>query len=59
MLRMRFAIGLFSLLVCSSLAAQDAGFSLPANPGQWLNSAPISLEAMKGKGAVLYFFEEG
>ena len=59
MFKMRSALGLLALLICSSLAAQDVGISLLANPGQWLNSAPISLEAMKGKGAVLYFFEEG
>lgn len=58
MLRIQIVFGLVVMLVCSSLTAQDRGFSLPANPGQWLNSAPISLEAMKGKGAVLYFFEE-
>lgn len=59
MLRIQFVFGLVAMLVCSSLTAQDRGLSLPVNPGQWLNSAPISLEAMKGKGAVLYFFEEG
>ncbi len=55
----QFAAGMILMGVCSAVAAQDAGISLPANPGQWLNSPPISLEAMKGKGAVLYFFEEG
>jgi hypothetical protein len=59
MLKERVAVGLVLMTVCSNLAAQDAEISLPANSAQWLNSAPISLEAMKGKGAVLYFFEEG
>ena len=59
MLKERVAVGLVLMLVCSNLAAQDRGMSLPTDSGQWLNSAPISLEAMKGKGAVLYFFEEG
>lgn len=55
----RFGGWLILMAVCSSPVAQDTALSLPANPGQWLNSDPISLEAMKGKGAVLYFFEEG
>lgn len=58
MLKERIAVGLILMSVCSNLAAQDGATRLPANPGQWLNSGPISLEAMKGKGAVLYFFEE-
>ena len=58
MLKKHCAVGLILLSVCSSLVAQDGAVRLPANPGQWLNSGPISLEAMKGKGAVLYFFEE-
>ena len=58
MFRLQVALGLFLMSFCSKLTAQDAVISLPANSGQWLNSAPISLEAMKGKGAVLYFFEE-
>ncbi|MCX7423195.1 MAG: redoxin domain-containing protein [Planctomycetia bacterium] len=31
---------------------------LPANPGQWVNSPPITNEMLVGKAAVLYFFEE-
>jgi hypothetical protein len=58
MSKLRCAAGLLLIAICSNLTAQDAGFSLPSNPAQWLNSPPISLEAMKGKGAVLYFFEE-
>jgi hypothetical protein len=59
MMGKRFAAGMILMGVCSAVAAQEPGISLPANSGQWLNSAPISLDAMKGKGAVLYFFEEG
>jgi len=58
MSKKRIVAGMFLMAVCSSLAAQDAGISLPSSPNQWLNSAPISLESMRGKGAVLYFFEE-
>jgi len=32
---------------------------LPADPEAWLNSPPISNEVLKGKAAILYFFEEG
>jgi hypothetical protein len=33
-------------------------FRLPSNPAQWINSPPISMEQLRGKAAVLYFFEE-
>ena len=38
-------------------AAQDQ-FQLPQNPRVWINGGPISLESMRGKSVVLYFFEE-
>lgn len=50
------AIGL-----ASAVAGQDTTggkFQLPSDPAQWVNSAPISLEALEGKAAVLWFFEE-
>lgn len=31
---------------------------LPTDPRLWRNSAPLSLEALEGKGVVFYFFEE-
>lgn len=31
---------------------------LPTNPAAWINSAPISLAKIRGKAAVMYFFEE-
>lgn len=31
---------------------------LPSDPTAWINSAPISNEALKGKAAVLFYFEE-
>lgn len=42
---------------CATSAGQDP--VLPANPRAWFNSAPMSLEMLRGKGVVLYFFEEG
>jgi peroxiredoxin len=38
-------------------AAADA-FQLPDQPAAWVNSPPISLSALKGKAAVLWFYEE-
>ncbi len=32
---------------------------LPSNPAQWINSPPLSMRLLRGKGVVLYFFEEG
>ncbi|SFJ37042.1 TlpA family protein disulfide reductase [Planctomicrobium piriforme] len=40
-------------------ARADDGFSLPADPAQWINSGPISMESLKGKSAFLWFYEEG
>lgn len=38
---------------------EDAKVVLPSNPAQWINSRPISTDAIAGKAVVLYFFEEG
>jgi thiol-disulfide isomerase/thioredoxin len=52
------------LLICSSAALvfgqerHGSDVKLPASPAQWVNSGPLSSEALKGKAAVLYFFEE-
>lgn len=52
-----------SIVVCFLLGfcgqdAQSADLKLPNEPSQWLNSSPLSLETLKGKAAVLWFFEE-
>jgi len=39
-------------------SAQEEAFALPSDPAMWVNSAPISLEALKGKSALLWFYEE-
>jgi peroxiredoxin len=41
-------------------AQESAGgeFRLPDQPAAWVNSTPISLTALKGKAAVLWFYEE-
>lgn len=45
-------------LTASGAAAQESAFAFPAHPTNWLNSPPVSAEALRGKGVVLYFFEE-
>ena len=60
-------VAAFVLLACSfgstTASGQDsdsaAEIELPQDPRAWINSSPISVEAMKGKSIVLYFFEEG
>src|SRR3954453_19923221 len=32
--------------------------ALPARADQWINSAPLTYESLRGKGAILYYFEE-
>ena len=36
----------------------DYRIQLPTSPAQWVNSGPISVEALAGKAAVLLFYEE-
>jgi thiol-disulfide isomerase/thioredoxin len=58
------AIVFSAALVCCSLTACPAGGQetgeqlLPANPAMWLNSPPLNTETLKGKGVVLWFYEE-
>jgi hypothetical protein len=58
---MRHSI-LLAILLAAALGrpapAQDEDLSLPPDRTRWLNSPPLSMEMLKGKGAVLYFFEE-
>src|SRR6476659_9629757 len=53
------------LLVCAisfchptPVSAADTAELLPSGPAAWLNSAPLTTDALKGKGVVLWFFEE-
>jgi thiol-disulfide isomerase/thioredoxin len=39
-------------------AGQEAGDLLPGEQTAWLNSPPISVETLKGKGVFLWFYEE-
>src|SRR5262245_28715044 len=46
------------LLQASSVGAADSSELLPRDPAMWLNSPPLTAESLKGKGVVLWFFEE-
>jgi thiol-disulfide isomerase/thioredoxin len=39
-------------------ATEEPSVALPSNAGNWINSSPITLPTLAGKGAVVYFFEE-
>lgn len=54
----RCVIGVLLLsLLPSSLTVAET-LSLPSDPRAWIGSDPVSVEAMRGKSIVLYFFEE-
>jgi thiol-disulfide isomerase/thioredoxin len=56
------AIIIAGSMVCEPATSQDESsgeFRLPTDPTMWLNSMPLSSEALAGKGAVLWFYEEG
>src|SRR5690242_16105341 len=51
----------WSLSFCSPAKAQQSapgGLVLPSSPESWMNAPPLSMENLKGKGVVLWFFEE-
>jgi peroxiredoxin len=55
-----FAGCLFApLLLASAALAQKPVPAFPRDAAAWLNSAPINEETLKGKAALLYFYEEG
>ncbi len=41
-----------------SSCGQEATSLLPTDPAAWLNSPPLTAETLKGKGVVLWFYEE-
>jgi thiol-disulfide isomerase/thioredoxin len=50
---------LFVALPVAAVAEDDSKPELlPHDPAAWLNSPPLTEEALKGKGVVLWFFEE-
>lgn len=60
--RLILSAGLLVVLSASAGAraaiADEGSFQLPSNPAKWVNSPPLSLAALEGKGAVLWFYEE-
>jgi thiol-disulfide isomerase/thioredoxin len=44
--------------IAAPATGQPAGV-LPADPGAWVNSSPITSQMLAGKAALLYFYEEG
>jgi thiol-disulfide isomerase/thioredoxin len=49
----------FAFLSCvASASPADSAELLPRDPAMWLNSPPLTAESLKGKGVVLWFFEE-
>ena len=58
-----FLASLFTTMLLVSTAhtiGQETAEELfPTDSSAWLNSPPISLESLKDKAAILYFFEEG
>lgn len=52
-------LSISTLLLCGSAIGQQQKLQLPQDPRLWFNVKPVTLDALKGKGVVLYFFEEG
>jgi hypothetical protein len=46
------------LLLTATALAQKPVAKFPRDAASWLNSAPITEQTLKGKAAVLYFYEE-
>ena len=52
------SLGLCAVLLLAFARFSEAAPKLPEDPKQWVNSRPLSLDALKGKAVVFYFFEE-
>src|SRR5436190_17656623 len=48
----------FVFAATAAFAAESSPELLPSDPTMWLNSPPLTAEALKGKGVVLWFYEE-
>jgi peroxiredoxin len=49
---------LLNLALIATGIAAESDLKLPQDPALWINSPPVTLESLRGKGVVLYFFEE-
>lgn len=54
----RIVGSLLAIFCCVGSPTCAESFSLPPDASSWVNSAPLSMETLKGKAAVLWFFEE-
>ncbi|MDP6721547.1 MAG: hypothetical protein QGF59_22955 [Pirellulaceae bacterium] len=48
----------FHCVAYTSTGQESSGHILPIEPAAWINSSPITAEMLKGKAALLYFYEE-
>lgn len=54
-----WAVFLATSIAEAQQSGASRGFQFPANSFSWINSVPFSAEQLKGKTAVMVFFEEG
>jgi hypothetical protein len=60
----RFVASLIAAMLVPTIACAqseslpDAPPTLPSDPQQWINTGPLSYENFRGKGVVLWYFEE-
>lgn len=51
-------VAVLGCLCLSGSAGADDTPAFPSDPNAWINSGPLSVNGLKGKGIVLWFFEE-
>ena len=51
-------LALLLYVVAAATAADSSNELLPTDPAMWLNSPPLTMESVQGKGVVLWFYEE-
>ncbi|MES2792904.1 MAG: redoxin domain-containing protein [Planctomycetota bacterium] len=52
-------LGCLAVTICwPAISLADEAPPLPRDPAVWINSPPISLEQLRGKGVFLWFYEE-
>ena len=56
---MRISAMIAALIFCGLMSEQTQAIEFPEDVRAWINSPPISVESMRGKSIVLYFYEEG
>lgn len=56
--RFSMLLALAALMGMGAMARADEAPAFPSDPNAWINSGPLSTSGLKGKGIVLYFFEE-